>query len=105
MPVNFAKVAKPSDFDLRMRLIGSPLQNTEMELVAANIILISQQNGDEWTPFSWEEYKARCSHKVSLAESGILEMLSKKGVLDSANGEYSINDSFIETLHQFIRAS
>lgn len=102
----------PKDFPKSMNFAGSIFQNIETEMVARNILFIQNKiNPEEWTPFSFEDYKKHCTHKVTLSEKGVINALAIGGkpvwdtatILDSGylakEGEfYKITDKFINVL-------
>lgn len=94
---------KPNDFDISHGLIGSPFRNTEKEIIAKNIIMLSRLNNDKWLSFTWEEYQEKCSHRPTSAEKEILDRFVAGGFLKIEDGIYSIQDKFIATLEKFIR--
>ena len=94
---------KPSDFQIRDHLWNSPFQNCEKEIVARNLILISQWNDDKWFDFTWDEYAKRCKHRVTYGERVILDNFVRKFLLSCDNGVYVIKNAFIQKLAQFIK--
>lgn len=53
--------------------MGSVFRNSECETVLRNIVLLQKAfNLDKWTPFTWEQYKEFCTHKVDNSEKGVL---------------------------------
>lgn len=69
----------PSKIRTDHDFMSSVFQNSECETILRNIVLLQQQTPDKWTPFSWEEYKAFCSHRVSDAEKGVLDAFVNGG--------------------------
>lgn len=60
--------------------MGSVFRNTECEIVLRNIVLLQEnQSPNEWTPFSWEDYKGFCTHRVSEKERGVLKAFVNGG--------------------------
>jgi hypothetical protein len=94
---------KPSDFDTKDHFWNSPCKKCELEAVARNIIIISKKISDLWLPFSWNDYKKRCSHEVSYGEISILNDFVRRDVLDFDGENFLVNDRFIETLKQFLK--
>ncbi|MEA2715385.1 MAG: hypothetical protein QOG91_413 [Candidatus Parcubacteria bacterium] len=105
MPVDFTKIVKPSDFDLRNGLDNSILQNREEELIACSIIAILAHNGDRWIPFSFAEYRKLCAYNVFAYEELIFEQLVKIGMLKVADQKYSVTHRFIGMLCDFIKTA
>lgn len=93
---------KPNDFKVGDHLWNSPFQNSEKETIARNIILISKWNGNNWLDFTWDEYQKMCKHNVTISEKGVLDGFVSQGLLACKNGVYSVEESFIRTLAQFI---
>lgn len=59
---------------------GSPFQNTECEIILSNVIKLQRAaNPDEWTPFTWEQYKSFCNHRVTDSEKGVLDAFVNGG--------------------------
>ena len=60
--------------------MGSPFGNCESETILANIVLLQKAaNPNEWTPFTWEQYKAFCTHNVTESERGVLNAFVNGG--------------------------
>ena len=98
---NFKEIVKPSDFTTG--LIGSEFQNREREIIAGNIIIISQKNNNAWFDFSCADYRAHCGHEVTENERQILDGFVEDGYLDFRDGRYSVNEKFIKTLAKYIK--
>lgn len=99
---------KPSDFgtDVRRQFAGSPLQNFEMELVARNVVTVCMRRGDEWKPFTWDDYRNTVDHlkdKQGLGEKAVLHQLVEKGIVDEKDGVFSVNKRFIATFSDYIK--
>jgi hypothetical protein len=101
--MNMKETVKPSDFETEEHMFNSPFQNTEKEIVARNLILLSKWNDDKWLDFTWEEYREKCEHRVTDGEHSVLNKFVQEGLLSRENGKYSIQDKFIKTLAQFIK--
>lgn len=59
---------------------SSPFENSECETILRNVVL--QQalaNPDAWTPFTWDQYKAFCTHSVWASERDILDTFVNGG--------------------------
>ncbi len=70
----------PKDFPLSVSFMDSEFQNIEAERVARNIVVIQQKmNPDQWTPFSYDNYKEHCTHKVSDDEKVVLDAFVNGG--------------------------
>ena len=102
MSVNLLKLIKPSDFQLGNQCFwDSPLKNLEMEAVARSIVFISKKHGDKWEPFSFNDYKKRCTHNAR-SEEKILRLLAQKGVLTEVDGVYMVTNEFFKVFFDFI---
>jgi len=59
---------------------SSPFENSECETILNNVVRLQRSlNPDEWTPFTWEQYTAFCTHKVGYQEKGILDAFVNGG--------------------------
>ncbi|MFA5248691.1 MAG: hypothetical protein WC415_05805 [Patescibacteria group bacterium] len=96
------EAVKPSDFNVKDHFWGSPFQKVEKEVVARNLVLLSKWNENKWLVFTWEEYRQKCRHNVTISEKNVLDGFVEQGLLKCENGVYSIRDQFIITLAQFI---
>lgn len=106
----------PTPVDIKRNgFMGSVFQNSECETILNNIVFLQQKQGvDKWIPFSWEEYKDFCTHKVTDSEKGVLEAFVKGGKpvwntsaylnpgwLDKdSKDRYVFTDKMIEMLYQ-----
>jgi hypothetical protein len=93
---------KPSEIKISSGLCGSQLGKSEKETIACNIIVINKKNGDEWRPFSWDDYCAGCSHEVTDSEKAVLDQFVKDGLLALEDDKYSVNDAFVAALWKFV---
>lgn len=58
----------------------SPFKNTECETILRNVVLLQRKvNPKEWTPFTWEQYKAFCTHNVAESERRVLDCFVNGG--------------------------
>jgi hypothetical protein len=105
MPVSLKGQPKPSDFNIRSHLVGSPLNKCEKEIVARNIIVISLQNNDTWFDFTFDDYKAHCAPRIDFnGEEACLDALAQEnGILDKKGTIYSVNAKFFKVLAKFIK--
>ncbi len=76
---------------------------SETETIARNVVIISQKTGDQWQPFTFEEYVARCTHAGACNEQGFLNVLAENGFLHLEDGKYSVTDTFIGRLAEYIK--
>lgn len=95
---------KPNEINTSNELMGSDFKKCEIEVIATNIIKIHKAR-NEWTDFSWEEYKNRCSHKVSNKELEILNSMVERGYLhfNTDTQKYGVNLKFLSTIDKFRR--
>lgn len=60
--------------------IGSPFGNAQLEMMLSCIVITQfRMNPDAWTPFTWEEYRAKCDHTPRDIEREILEAMVNGG--------------------------
>ena len=60
--------------------MGSVFQNSESETILRNIVLLQKAaNPEQWTPFTWEQYKAFCTHRVTESEKRVLDAFVNGG--------------------------
>lgn len=70
----------PKDIRTDHYFMGSVFRNSECETILRNLILLQQnKNPDEWTSFTWEDYKKFCTHKVSESEKDVLDAFVNGG--------------------------
>lgn len=73
-------MAAPKEIRTDHYFMGSVFRNAECETILRNIVMLQKNaNPDEWTPFSWEDYKAFCTHNVSDAELRVLNCFVNGG--------------------------
>lgn len=92
---------KPSD--VVKPLLDTVWQNTEKEVVASNICKLSRfKNGDDWKPFTWEDYVSFCSHLATLSERAILDGFAEVGYLEKdAVGTYRFTRKILGVYMQY----
>jgi hypothetical protein len=56
--------------------MNSRYQSSEIEQIISNICYVAKVMGDDWRPFSADDYTNHCLHKVSEAEIRTLEYLA-----------------------------
>lgn len=92
----------------------SDFQNYECEMVLRNICLLQKNtNQENWTKFSFEDYKKFCKHEVSDSEKRILNVMVnggkpilntkvsiEAGWLKFENGYYEFTEKLIEMLER-----
>ncbi|MBP6238826.1 MAG: hypothetical protein KA536_21940 [Saprospiraceae bacterium] len=60
--------------------MNSVFQNSECETILRNIVLLQKKKSpDKWIPFSWDDYKSFCTHKVTDSEKNVLNAFAKGG--------------------------
>jgi len=109
----------PNQINISRPFMGSVWQNSETETIARNVVVIQQKlDGTKWTPFTWEQYKAGCSHNVTVAEREVLEALVHGGrpatftsailqpgyLTKDADGKYSVTEKFVDVLPKIAQA-
>ena len=98
------ETVKPSMLDRSNGFVGSSLRKSEAETIAANVVTISKfKFDDEWKPFTWEEYKEACSHKVTESEKGYLDQFVENDLMVLDGGKYVVRNAFIIALRGFIK--
>jgi len=95
------EMIKPSD--VTKVLIDTPWKNLERETIATNILVMSRHgNGDEWRPFTWDEYVEFCSHTPTRGEAAILDEFAETGYLSKdADGVYRFERKIIGVYMQY----
>lgn len=93
---------KPSEVDISNGLCGSDFNNSELETIARNIIIVSKKSGDQWIEFSCEDYQRLCNHQVTAWELWYLNEMKEKGYLDFKGGKFSINRRFLDVVGMFL---
>lgn len=99
----FKEKISPQDFETKERFWDSPFQNSEKEIVARNVVLISKKNNNQWFAFTWEEYCERCYHTPTWEEKSILDWFVSQGLMTCEDGAFEITDEFIFTLQNFLK--
>lgn len=73
-------MARPIEISTNHDFMNSVFQNSECETILRNIIMLQKKrSNDDWTPFSWDDYKAFCTHKVTDSEKGVLDAFVNGG--------------------------
>ncbi len=63
----------PKNIRTNHGFMGSVFGNSECETILRNIVMLQKNiDPENWTPFSWEDYKAFCTHNVTESERGVL---------------------------------
>ena len=66
-------MTQPRDIRTDHGFMGSVFRNSECETILRNIVLLQKSvNPENWTPFTWEQYKEFCTHNVGNSEKGVL---------------------------------
>ena len=95
---------KPNDIDLKkLRATEVDWLTFDQKFVVRSILLVLRRYGNEWFPFTVEQYKfmAMQSHRVSDEELETLHGLVDAGFLRFERDRYFIQDAFIEKLKEF----
>jgi len=105
------KNIKPQESAINHWFMGSVFRSSECETILRNIICLQRQF-KKFTPFSWEDYKAFCNHKVSEEEKTILDSFidgryinyrisndAGGGYLDFKDGKYIFTPKLIHYLY------
>jgi len=70
----------PKDIPVNHSFRNSVFQNSECETILRNIVLLQRKtNPEAWSPFSWEDYKAFCTHRVTESERTVLDVFVNGG--------------------------
>lgn len=107
----------PKDISSK-KWFDSVFQNSECETILRNIIMLQQHvSPDEWTPFSWDDYVAFCTHNVTSDEKVVLNAFVNggkptmntsvylhEGWLSFSNNQYSFTQRMIDILGEHHRA-
>lgn len=105
---------QPQHINTNHGFMGSVFQNSECETILRNIVMLQKKaNPERWTPFTWEDYKAFCTHKVTSSELGVLNAFVKGGKpvfnttahlspgwLSLEGDKFSFTDKMIEMLEK-----
>ena len=104
----------PSMIPVNHWFMGSVFQNSESETILSNIVKLQRaKNPEEWTPFSWEDYKKFCTHGASDIERNVLDAFVNGGKpvlrtsatltpgwLDYNDTHYSFTEKMINMLYK-----
>lgn len=109
---------------VRANFIGSSFKDGQLEMFLECLAVTQHRmNPDGWTPFSWEEYVAKCDHAPIPAEQEILEAMVNGGTVQltdmgrpkhiviapgylSKDGDrYHITDLLMEIMMPFAQAA
>lgn len=95
---------KPSDIKIDKDFMDT-FGDNDIEVIARNIVIISKKNGDQWQPFTFDDYVRLCSHGSACNEQGMLNVMAQKGFLQLQDGKYSVCDVFIGRLAAYLKQS
>lgn len=73
--------------DLHVSLFDTIWQNSEKETIASNLLMLAKSL-NAWWPFTWEDYKAFCTHVVTDSEHSVIRSFVDDGYLREAEGVY-----------------
>lgn len=108
---------RPKDV-CRSRFVGSPFGVTEMEMMLQCIAITQfKMNPDAWTPFTWEEYVAKCDHEPINEERLILEAMVSgdtvffrgnlmdisAGYLRKEGGRYVVAEKLLDVMRPYAK--
>jgi len=95
---------------------SSPFENSECETILRNVVMQQRAaNPEQWTTFTWEQYKAFCTHNVGENERGVLNAFVNGGkpvlnttaylaagwmMFDDKTGQYHLTAKTIEMLSE-----
>ena len=99
---NLLLITKPSQYDRSNTFMGSHFGRSETEQIASNIIFILKKSGDEWKPFSQDDYTNGCTHKVTGSEFSEMDSMVRNGYLKVEGGKYQVTSSFCNAIKEFI---
>jgi len=86
------KNIKPSEISVNHWFPRSAFRSSECETILRNIVCLQRQF-KKFTPFSWDDYKAFCTHSVGEDEKAVLDSLVDGGcinyrITNNAGGGY-----------------
>ncbi len=90
-------IISPHDIDITNGLWSTEFNNCERETIAENIVFISRPF-DKFVPFTWEEYKERCTHEVTDKEKHYLDLLVNESYLAFVFGKYYVTVNFVKAI-------
>lgn len=93
---------KPDQINIATGLVGSHLNDADLETIARKIIKLAQENGG-WKNFTWKQYAKRYENNIGTRERDNLNRLVSMGILGYAGGEYIFKDLLIVMLGKFIK--
>lgn len=74
------KNISPKHIDVSDHFGSSAFMNSETETILRNVVKQQRKADPEnWTQFTWEQYKAFCTHKVSSSEKQVLDAMVNGG--------------------------
>lgn len=105
----------------RAQFVGSSFRDAQLEMLLCCIAITQyKMNPDEWTPFTWDEYVAKCDHKpieterqlfdamvgggkVLLNDAGKPKWVQLEGGHLAKNGDsYSVTDKLLKVMAPFV---
>lgn len=105
------KNIKPSEIAINHWFVGSVFRNSECETILRNIVCL-QRKHSKFVPFSWDDYKSFCSHKVGEDERTVLDSFvdgryinyrisndAGGGFLEMKEGKYCFTPKLIHYLY------
>ena len=89
---------KPNEINTKEDFWKSLWRNSEKETIARNIVIIMKKG---WKKFTWDEYKKKCGHSVTIAERDVLDDFVEEGYLDKTGDHYMTNNLFYAALEPY----
>ena len=93
---------EPKDINTKKNFQNLIFNELKTESIIYNIILMLQNNGNQWISFSFKEYTQKCVHRICTNEKLYFERLRYNGYLNYKDGRYSINNSLIQSLQAYV---
>jgi len=80
--------------DLHVSLFGTVWQNSEKETITSNLLKLAKSMSG-WFPFTWDDYKAFCTHTVTDSEHSVIRSFADDGYLHEVGGVYHFTQKMI----------
>ena len=96
------EVVKPSDIDARYDLTDT-FGHSESETVARNIVIMFKRNCDQWSQFTWTDYKKTCPGATIMDDLEAIDSLWRDGYLKKNGRRYAVTDDFIAALTHYMK--
>jgi len=89
---------KPSDYNTKRSFMDTIWQNSERETIARNIVIIQ---GDDFAPFTFDEYVKLCGHASAPGDEWVVEALADEGYLDRSGETFMVNLNFLGAIEKY----